>query len=158
MSEGTEVASTGVGGYEIGKSPYNIETIYPSSRSVDESLPAEARRYLRQAIETVFAPDASVVMSASAVDAMLKERGYMSGSLYQRIDSAVTDHVLTESMGKWAHKVRLEANAVRHADHNLTAPTEADARQVLDFASALGDFLFVFSARVDEGLKDAETV
>jgi hypothetical protein len=133
-----------------------IETLYPKPAHVDVSLPKDAQRYLKQALDTVFAPDASVVMSASAVDAMLKAKGYEQGSLYTRIDQAVKGHVLTEGMGKWAHKVRLEANAVRHADEAIGPPSEKDARQVLEFASALGDFLFVFTARVDEGIKDAE--
>lgn len=133
-----------------------IETLYPKPAHVDASLPKDAQRYLKQAVDTVFAPDASVVMSASAVDAMLKAKGYEQGSLYTRIDQAVKGHVLTEGMGKWAHKVRLDANAVRHADDGIGPPSEKDARQVLEFASALGDFLFVFTARVDEGIKDAE--
>jgi hypothetical protein len=133
-----------------------IRQLYPAPITVDASLPPDAQRYLKQAIETKFAPDAAVVMAASAVDAMLKAKGYSSGSLYSRIDAAIKDHVLTEGMGQWAHKVRLDANAVRHADEEVTPPTVDDAGQVIEFASALGDFLFVFTARVEEGIKEAE--
>lgn len=133
-----------------------IKRLYPAPISVDASLPPDAQRYLKQAIETKFAPDAAVVMAASAVDAMLKAKGYSSGTLYSRIAAAIGDHVLTEDMGKWAHKVRLEANAVRHADEEIKPPTKDDAGQVIEFASALGDFLFVFTARVEEGIKEAE--
>ncbi|GGA82991.1 hypothetical protein GCM10011385_41480 [Nitratireductor aestuarii] len=132
-----------------------VRAVYPGQREVDDSLPEEAQRYLKQALETLFAPDAAIVMAASAVDAMLKDKGYSKGSLYTRIDQAVSDHILTEGMGKWAHKVRLDANAVRHADEEAKPPTREDAQQVVDFATALGDFLFVFTARVDEGLKEA---
>tara|TARA_R110002020_G_scaffold253836_2_gene467453 strand:- start:23 stop:520 length:498 start_codon:yes stop_codon:yes gene_type:complete len=155
MAEGQEAIGSNANGYRNGASPYFVESIYPKPVIVDASLPEDARRYLKQAIDTVFAPDASIVMSAAAIDAMLKEKGYEEGSLYSRIDQAVKDHVLTESMGTWAHKVRLDANAVRHADGTRPPVDEADARKVLEFSSALGDFLFVFSARVSEGIKDA---
>lgn len=155
------MAEGNMASYEGGNLPRNgpsmqIRRLYPAPVSVDASLPSAAQRYLRQAIETKFAPDAAVVMAASAVDAMLKAKGYSSGTLYSRIDVAIKDHLLTEGMGKWAHKVRLEANAVRHADEEITPPTEEDAGQVIEFASALGDFLFVFTARVEEGIKEAD--
>jgi len=131
------------------------ENIYPKQTMVDASLPDDARRYLKQAMDTLSSPDASVVMSASSIDAMLKAKGYVEGNLYSRIDKAVKDHILTEDMGKWAHKVRLEANSVRHADSATPPPVLEDATQVLEFAKALGDFLFVFTARVAQGIKQA---
>lgn len=131
---------------------YPVSRFYPPPRMVDQNIPSEARRFMKQAIDTLFAPDAAIVMAASAVDAMLKSKGYKTGNLYSRIDQAVAEHVLTEGMGKWAHKVRLDANAVRHVDDTLSPPTEADAANVVDFASALGDFLFVFTARVDKAV------
>ncbi|MEM7730240.1 MAG: DUF4145 domain-containing protein [Pseudomonadota bacterium] len=107
-------------------------------------------------METLHAPDASVVMSGSAVDAMLKAKEYESGSLFKRIERAVEDHLLTEDMGRWAHAVRLEGNNVRHADEDRPHMTRQDAEQVLDFARALGDFLFVLTARVESGIEAAK--
>lgn len=94
-------------------------------------------------------------MSASAVDAMLKERGYSDGSLYARIDKAIADHIITEDMAKWAHHVRLEANDQRHADAGAPLPTKEDAERSLEFAMALAEFLFVLPARVTRGLNAA---
>lgn len=92
------------------------------------------------------------MLTASAVDAMLKAKGYTEGSLYARIDKAVQAHVITEDMGKWAHAVRLDANDQRHADEAAAMPEEADAKKSTDFASALGQFLFTLPARVSRGL------
>lgn len=133
---------------------FEVQLLYPATRTVDGTLPPEAQRYLKQALDTQFAPDASILMSASAVDAMLKAKGYNEGSLYTRIDKAVADHLLTEGMGTWAHRVRLEANSVRHADA-AKPPTQEDAHHSLEFAVALGDFLFVLVARVAAGVKQA---
>lgn len=92
------------------------------------------------------------MLTASAVDSMLKSKGYTEGSLYSRIDKAASDHVITEEMSKWAHAVRLDANDQRHADDSASLPTEADARRSIDFASALALFLFTLPARVAKGL------
>jgi len=93
------------------------------------------------------------MLAASAVDAMLKEKGYLAGSLYSRIDKAATDHVFTSDMAAWAHDVRLDANDQRHADEQSSLPVEDDARRVIDFALALAEILFVLPSRVARGLK-----
>ena len=50
------------------------------------------------------------MLAASAVDSMLKEKGYKDGSLYKRIEQAAGDHLITAEMASWAHEVRLDAN------------------------------------------------
>ena len=80
------------GGRGIDQADAKAVQLYPSLRAVDETVPAHARNYLQQAHETLHAPDAATVMAASAVDAMLKDKGYAEGSLYARIDKAVEDH------------------------------------------------------------------
>lgn len=133
-----------------------IVAIYPTSSSVDEAIPDSARRYLTQALETLHAPDAAAVMAGSAVDAMLKQLNYDKGSLYERIDKAVADNVITKAMGEWAHWVRLGSNRPRHADKDKPHVTEDEARQSVEFAAALGYFLFVLTSRVTEGIAKAE--
>lgn len=135
--------------------PYIFEII-PASRVAPEELPDVAKSFLQQAYDTLHAPDAAGVMAASAIDAMLKSVGYRTGTLYIRIDKAVEDHVLTSGMGEWAHRVRLEANNVRHADAEQPHLTAEQARQCVEFADALAQFLFVLTARVNEGIANAE--
>jgi len=92
-------------------------------------------------------------ITPSAVDAMLKLRGYTQGSLYIRIEKAAEDNVLTKDMAAWAHTVRLDANDQRHADEAATLPSTADAKRVLEFALALGAFLFVLPTRIERGIR-----
>jgi hypothetical protein len=134
----------------------NVDKIFPIPEEVDVAIPESARRYLVQAHETLHAPDAAALMAASAVDAMLKEQGLTEGNLYKRIDKAVEMHILTKPMGEWAHAVRLEANNVRHADQNNPHLTKPQAEQVVEFASALGDFLYVLTAKIAKGVEDAK--
>ena len=89
------------------------------------------------------------MLAASAIDAMLKAIGFTKGSLYARIDQAKSDHVITERMAEWAHSIRLSANEPRHADEEFDGATEEDAEQSLEFAKALGEYLFVLPAKVE---------
>jgi hypothetical protein len=97
------------------------------------------------------------MLTASSVDAMLKSKGYVDGSLYSRIDKAAVDHLITEGMAEWAHQVRLDANDERHADHDAPLPTEADARRSIAFVEALAQFLFILPAMIRAGLKTSDS-
>lgn len=133
-----------------------IVEIVPGFSRAHEDLPETARRFLDQAMQTLAAPDASAVMSGSAVDAMLKELGYVEGSVYARIDEALKDNRLTEGMADWAHSVRLGSNRPRHADKEDPHVTPEEAQQSLEFAEALGNFLFVLSAKIKRGIEAAQ--
>ena len=129
--------------------------IVPNASRIDETIPEPARRYLQQAQETVHAPDGATILAASAVDALLKAKGYAEGRLYDRINRAAGEHVITQDMAAWAHQVRLEANDPRHADISRPHTTEEQAKQTLEFAQALAQFLFVLPARVARGMRAA---
>lgn len=128
-----------------------ITDMWPAPQSVAETLPQRARDFLSQAISSLHAPAGAVMLTASAVDAMLKEKGYKTGSLNARIDQAVADNLITNEMAAWAHEIRLDANDQRHADETAPLPSEADAKKVIEFANALAQFLFVLPARVERG-------
>lgn len=131
-----------------------VKEIYPKSITVDENIPVRARNYLSQALDSINAPSGAVMLAASAVDSMLKDKGMKDGSLYSRINKAMENHLITEEMSKWAHEVRLDANGERHADEK-EMPTPEDAKRVIDFALALGEFLFVLPSRVNRGIQEA---
>lgn len=128
---------------------------FPKNTSVDEAVPERPRTYLQQAVESLHAPSGAIMLSASAIDAMLKIKGYNDGSLYERIETAANDHLITQEMARWAHAVRLDANGQRHADQAITLPTQEEARVTIDFVSAFAQFLFVLPARIDEGIQQA---
>ena len=96
-------------------------------------------------------PAGSVMLAASAVDAMLKAKGYTNGNLYPRINEAAEDHLITQDMAQWAHEVRLDANDPRHADTSNPLPSQQDATRSIDFVQALGQLLFVLPTRVRRG-------
>jgi hypothetical protein len=132
-----------------------VYEFYPRLADIDEAIPEPTRSYLKQAKESLHAPAGSVMLCASAVDSMLKAKSYAKGSLYERINKAAEDHLITREMAQWAHDVRLDANELRHADEKAPLPSSEDAQRCLDFALALGEFLFVLPSRVRRGLESA---
>lgn len=133
-------------GYETFNAP--IQKIFPEVWQVPELVPEKVRGYLEQAHRTLHAPDASVVMSASSIDAMLKDHGLTDGTLYRRIDQAVTDGLITQKMAEWAHRVRLDSNNPRHADENVPNMSAEDARRAFDYANALTEYLYLLPSRM----------
>lgn len=134
-----------------------IQDYFPKSMSIDEDIPERPKAFLKQAQESLHAPAGAVMLAASAVDAMLKLRGYTDGTLYARIEKATENHVLTSEMAPWAHAVRLDANDQRHADQSANLPTPEDATRVLEFAQALGEYLFVLPKRIERGISGKAT-
>ena len=51
-------------------------------------------------------------------------------------------------MRAWAHEIRLDSNDPRHADESFEGFAKNDAERAIDFASALGEYLFVLPERV----------
>lgn len=134
----------------------DVIEMYPSSTSINEVIPEKARSYLNQALNSLHAPAGCVMLCASSVDAMLKEKNYKEGSLYSRINQAATDHLITDEMAKWAHEVRLDANDQRHADEEIKIPDSNDAQKCLNFTIALADILFVLPSRITRGLEESK--
>jgi hypothetical protein len=134
----------------------NILDYFPTSKKVDEAVPKRATNFLSQALESLHAPSGAIMLAASSVDAMLKDKGYRDRSLYSRIDEAVSDNLITEEMSQWAHDVRLDANEQRHADEETEFPNGKDAKRVVDFTLALAEFLYVLPARVKRGIENTD--
>jgi hypothetical protein len=150
---GVSVAS-GMAGSGI--DPRYPNKVFPTPKSAHRDLPDVARTFLQQAFDTLHAPDAAAVMAGSAVDAMLKSRGLEKGSLYDRIDQALDQHILTDGMARWAHSVRLGSNRPRHSDADNPHVSEEEAQQSVEFAEALGQFLFVLTAKIERGIEAAK--
>lgn len=150
-------ACTTCGGVVLVSSPLNqehdIDSMWPAPAVIADVVPVRAREFLAQAVASLHAPAGAVMLTASAVDAMLKDKGYKDGSLNSRIDLAARDHLITAEMAAWAHEVRLDANDQRHADEGAALPSETDAAKAIEFASALAQFLYVLPARVERGRK-----
>lgn len=131
--------------------------VFPNTtQDVSDDIPERARSYLIQAMDSVKSPSGAVMLAASAVDAMLKAKSLKTGSLYERINQAAAQHMITPDMAQWAHDVRLDANDQRHADDSAPLPGPADATRCIEFAVALAQVMFVLPARVQRGIQSAQ--
>jgi hypothetical protein len=130
-----------------------VQEYFPKYDTIDLEIPERPRAYLKQASESLHAPAGAVMLAASAVDSMLKAKGYSDGTLYARIDNAAANNAITSDMAEWAHAVRLDANDQRHADEGVSLPTSDDAQRAIAFAATLAQLMFVLPARVKRGLK-----
>jgi len=133
-----------------------VTEYYPPLPTLDTDIPEPARDYLRQAQESLAQPAGALMLCASSVDAMLKEKGLRKGTLNKRIDRAAKKHLITEGMAQWAHQVRFDANKPRHADEKASPATMEDAGRSVAFTLALAEFLFVLPTRVTRGIKDTK--
>ena len=135
---------------------HEIQSMFPSTRDTSEDIPTRARAYLDQSINSLSSPAGSVMLAASSVDAMLKAKGLLTGTLYTRIDEAAKQHMITSEMATWAHEVRLDANDQRHSDELAPLPDQSQAEKCVEFATALAQFLFVLPARIERGIRGAQ--
>jgi uncharacterized protein DUF4145 len=135
----------------------DILELHPKNNlDLSSDIPDRARTFLLQAIESTRSPSGAVMLAASAVDAMLKAKNLKTGSLYERINLAAGQQLITAEMAEWAHDIRLDANDQRRADENAPLPTTDDALRVVEFALALAQFMFVLPARVQRGRQNAQ--
>ena len=130
---------------------------FPDVPTLSKAIPDKARAFLIQAINSRHAPAGAVMLAASCVDEMLKQKKLINGTLYDRINQAAKQHIITEDMAKWAHKIRMDANDQRHADMNAGLPTRKEADNLIQFAKMLAEILFVLPAAVKQGIEESES-
>ena len=132
---------------DTGNNPVVYE-VFPNTWEAHEAIPSGVTRFLKQAKQSLSNHDASVLMSAAAIDAMLKHKGLTDGSLHKRIGEAVANGLITQGMADWAHVVRLGANDTRHADVDAEPMTFEDAQRAFDYAEALMEVVYVLPSRM----------
>ncbi len=132
--------------------------IWPKERDdINSIIPEGAKNYLQQARDTINAPDACVIMCASALDVMLQEKDIPDAdTLNERILAAVEKGLITQDMASWAKQVRLEANNSRHPKKNKPPAKLEEAQQSLEFVETLAEILFVIPDRVTKGIKNTD--
>ncbi|MBL7838443.1 MAG: DUF4145 domain-containing protein [Bacteroidetes bacterium] len=130
---------------------------FPKSIVVSDILPMRVKSYLEQAINSIgSSPSGAIMLCASAVDSMLKEKGLKEGKLYPRIKEAVQKGIITEDMSKWAHQVRLDANEQRHADESNDLPDTEDATKCIQFTQTLAEIMFILPYKVNQGINESK--
>jgi len=122
---------------------------HPSPIIFESELPDQAHNFLKQAIDSLHAPDGAAMLAASAIDSMLKDKGYEDGSLHSRIEKATEEGALIAELADWAHEIRLGANSIRHADKEGDPTKPEEAEQAVEFAKTLGELWYGLPAKIN---------
>jgi hypothetical protein len=130
--------------------PPKILGVYPEGEKPDDSphYPDALRRVFVELQEDIRAGRTApriVVGCRSVLEVALKSLGYEGRqTLFERINKAREDGLLTESMREWAHRIRLDGN---EAAHELNA-TDDEAREFVDFLRLFMEVAFVLPTRI----------
>lgn len=135
---------------------------YPAAaHELDATLPvsAEIREDFREASLCLSSGccKASLVMSRRVLQRILAEQGCKQRNLVDAIKAATDGAVLRRAFHPLAEEIRLYGNLGAHPDDDLAGvATEANARQVLQFAALLIDEFYRLPAAV-AALRTART-
>ncbi|MCH9845237.1 MAG: DUF4145 domain-containing protein [Alphaproteobacteria bacterium] len=132
---------------------------HPSSNNKiieHEAIPKHIRLALKDSSESP-APS-SIVMTTSAIDAMLMDKGDYNDrlSFHDKIEQALQDNLIPEDIAIWAHKIRINSNDVRHPTNAKTdtRPTDEEAKQAFNFATILAEIFYIYPSLIP--VKDTE--
>ena len=130
---------------------------FPSTFMMPEGIPQNIEEYIEEACCSL--PKSRVVMAASALDAILNDKGYTAdhvannfnckGDLYNRIKEAANAGIITQDMADWAHTIRLLANGQRHISaKHYTNVTVDEADEVFEYLMTIVQILFTIPNKV----------
>ena len=104
-----------------------------------EHWPADVGRHWLQARRSLEAQnwDAASLMARSAIQLIARHQKAKGANLKQEIDDLASRGILPPIIQAWSHEVRELANVSAHPDPGAKGTTPKDARDVVEFLSAL---------------------
>jgi len=113
------------------------------SRSIEEAQKCyQARAY-----------SATAVMCGRAIEAICKEKTGEK-TLYKGLKKLKDSNEIDDRLFNWGDLLRKERNISAHASEEIT--TKEDARDILDFAISICEYIYVLSKKYNEFLKRKE--
>src|SRR5206468_11785287 len=93
----------GIGSARAASWDQEVLELHPNKNlEVSGDVADRARTFLLQAFESTRSPSGALMLAASAVDSMLKAKNLKTGNLYERINIAAEQHLITLEMAQWA--------------------------------------------------------
>ena len=113
-----------------------------------------ARLYKQGAANLPQHPDAAGAMFRKALEqGLTHEFPDIKGTLFQRIQEAVKQGVLTPAMGEWADQIRLDGNEAVHGDEPFSVE---DGRRLETFTGLVFLYLFTLPGMLKEAREEAD--
>ncbi len=119
------------------------------AESLHHTIPREVRKALKDATKCFESSvySASAVMAGRAIEAMCKDK-VGAGTLAKGLQKMKEKGIIDEKIWTWANALREERNLGAHASG--TDVSEEDAKDVLDFANAICEYVYVLTKQFDE--------
>lgn len=133
---------------------WHFEGVYPLGKpndSVASEVPPQIAEDFREALrcEWVRAYKATVTMCRRAVQGSCVELKATDGKLQDQIDYLATKGIITDSLKKMAHRVRLTGNEGAHPGKDgLNDISPQDAKDIIDFTREFFHHVFVVPAKL----------
>lgn len=141
---GTELIQTGSNEYEW--SPLN--RLWPQQEShVDWEIPKIARNSLIEAriCYKAKAYSACVVMAGRTLEGVCKHHSTKSKTLAKGLAELKDNGIIEERLFEWSEELRKHRNIGAHATDEKIS--KEDARDLLDFANAICEYVFVLNVK-----------
>jgi len=125
--------------------------LWPQQDShIDWSIPDIARNSLVEArlCYKARAYSASVVMSGRTLEAVCKHHNTSGRTLAKGLDELKAKGVIDERLYKWSDELRKHRNIGAHASAEKIS--KEDAKDLLDFAEAICEYVFVLSDKFNK--------
>ena len=126
--------------------------LYPKiDIDVDAELPPDVKRPFTEALGSLNSGiwNGCVIMCRRALDEAMQGLGAKGSSLYDRIKDAVSNHLLTPSLGNWADEARLAGNLGAHGDPNQKWAEEMDAVETFEFCTWVFRYLYILPTQLE---------
>ena len=122
----------------------------PTQSDVDDELPDDVKKPLRQAIASLESGswDASTTMSRRALEEAMIDLGATGANLQKKIDDLATVHKITPDLKDWAHETRLGGNLGAHGSKTKKFADEEDAKEILEFSTWFLRYVYVLPAQL----------
>ncbi|MEN6620458.1 MAG: DUF4145 domain-containing protein, partial [Smithella sp.] len=139
---------------QVGPNEHDWESLvrlWPKQEShVDYDIPAIARNSLIEAriCYKAKAYSASVVMSGRTLEGVCKHHSAKSTNLSAGLKELKEKGIIDERLFKWGEELRKHRNIGAHVSD--TKITKADAKDLLDFVSAICEYVFVLTEKFNK--------
>lgn len=124
--------------------------LWPRRKPLGSNVPMNVRRSFDEAVRShdAAAYTASALMSRRVVEVIAESLGAKGRNLDSQIDDLKTKGEVDARLAEWAHGIRLLGNEAAHA---LQASISSeDASDLILFAEALINYVYVYRAKFDE--------
>ncbi len=132
---------------------YAVQRLWPEPKeSLDGPIPPLARKALEDAHKCYSAGvySACAVMCGKAIEAICVDKTGKK-TLAEGLRELKNQNVIDDRLFAWSEVLREQRNIGAHAVEDST--TEEDARDILDFATAICEYIYVLSEKYDQYIR-----